>query len=292
MLDRAYQETSRLARRVSRRVVPARWRRHWGLRDEVRMLEGRLPIPKTGPQSALFFTIHKCASTFTKRAIEYLATRKLNLRHINMARYYWRMQDGDAYHHIQANAGRVFHPNGFFYGPLRQPLDIPDMDRFRTVLMLRDPRDVLTSFYYSVTISHGVPPTRQARDQFLEVRKQWAGSTVDEFVLGWLPEFQRRYEGYLRLRAETGCPLLKYEDMLADFGQWASDLGDALGTTLTASDVERLQSMGGFERDLSESASRHVRQREPGDHLRKLEPETVDRITDQLLPVLEGFGYL
>lgn len=23
--------------------------------------------------------------------------------------------------------------------------------------MLRDPRDVLTSFYYSVTISHGVP---------------------------------------------------------------------------------------------------------------------------------------
>lgn len=130
----------------------------------------------------------------------------------------------------------------------------------------------------------GCPPTRQARDQFLEVRKQWAGSTVDEFVLGWLPEFQRRYEGYLRLRAETGCPLLKYEDMLADFGQWASDIGDALGTTLTASDVERLQSMGGFERDLSESASRHIRQREPGDQLRKLEPETVDRITDQLPP--------
>ncbi len=117
MLDRAYQETKRLTKGVSRRVVPARWRRHWGLRDEKRLLEGGLPIPKTGPQSIVFFTIHKCASTFTKRAFEYLATRKLNLRYINMARYYWRMQDGDAYHHIQANAGRVFHPNGFFYGP-------------------------------------------------------------------------------------------------------------------------------------------------------------------------------
>ena len=103
---------------------------------------------------------------------------------------------------------------------------------------------------------------------------------------------QRRYEGYLRLRAESGCPLLKYEDMLADFDHWAGDLGDAFGTTLTAEDVEWLRSMGGVERDLSESASRHIRQRKPGDHPRRPEPETVDRITDQLLPVLEGFGYL
>jgi hypothetical protein len=292
MLERFRQDTKRLTKGVSRRVVPARWRVHWDLRDEKRMLDGRLLIPEAGPQSVVFFTVHKCASTFTARSVAYLATEKLGLRHINMARYFWRMETGDAYDHIQERAGGLFHPYGFLYGPLRQPVDVPEIDRYRTVLMLRDPRDVLTSFYYSITVSHGVPGTRDARDQFLEVRKRWEGSTVDEFVLGWLPEFQKRYEGYIRLRAQTDCPVLKYEDMLVDFDKWAGDLGDAFGVTLTDEDVENLRSMGGFDREVSESASRHIRQRKPGDHVRKLMPETVEQITDRLLPVLKGFGYL
>jgi hypothetical protein len=71
----------------------------------------------------------------------------------------------------------------------------------------------------------------------------------------------------------------------------ARQLGTGLGIELTSADIAHLERLGGFDRPIEENVSKHIRQRTPGDHLRKLTPETVAFLNEQLGPVLRGFGY-
>ena len=43
----------------------------------------------------------------------------------------------------------IFRPHGYCYGPIRETAWLlPDLDSYKILLMLRDPRDVLTSLFF------------------------------------------------------------------------------------------------------------------------------------------------
>ena len=239
----------------------------------------------------LFFTVHKCASTYVRKALRHLADEHLDLVPVNFAAFYHNTTAADTYEQIQANADRIFRPMGYLYAPVRHPVVVPNIDDYRIVIMLRDPRDVLTSLYYSLAISHGLPPNAERKRDFLQMRSEVQQQDIDTFVREYLPLYQERYEGFLRLAQKHNCTFIRYEDMISDFEPWARQLGTGLGIELTSADIAHLERLGGFDRPVEENVSKHIRQRTPGDHLRKLTPETVAFLNEQLGPVLRGFGY-
>ncbi|MBA3812152.1 MAG: hypothetical protein H0X27_11035, partial [Caulobacteraceae bacterium] len=59
-----------------------------------------------------------------------------------------------------AEVNRAFQPNGYAFGGFRSlpgALALPPYACDRTVLLVRDPRDMLTSLYFSLALSHAPP---------------------------------------------------------------------------------------------------------------------------------------
>ena len=70
-----------------------------------------------------------------------------------------------------------FEPFGYAYGGFRDlPWPLPDYAGGRTVVLVRDPRDALTSFYFSMAYSHVPPGTADSPDllRAFEVRRDRA----------------------------------------------------------------------------------------------------------------------
>ncbi len=176
-------------------------------------------------------------------------------------------------------------------GPLRRPVVLPPGLDARGVIVVRDPRDALTSMYYSFTFSHGGLPEAK--------RQQRIAMGIDRFVRQRLPDLKERLTGYrAMLGAQPGWRLLHYEDMVLRFDRWLPDLLEGFGLALdpatvagfaaaTAADYAALIA----QRQKQERTDLHMRTIAPGDHRRKLASETIAAIDRALADELAFFGY-
>ena len=185
-----------------------------------------------------------------------------------------------------------FEPSGHAYGGFRDlPWPLPEFAANRTVLLVRDPRDALTSLYFSVAYSH-VPPGSSDSLQLLrafEARRARARAmTIDDFVM-------REAEGHARLitRVLANLPrhrLYRYEEIIFDKQAWAADMVGYLGLSppprLVAAVVARNDVVPSEEAPLE-----HIRHVTPGDYLDKLRPETIAALDVRFAGLMKTMGY-
>lgn len=177
-------------------------------------------------------------------------------------------------------------------GPLRLPLAPEALDG-PIVVHLRDPRDVLVSLFYSVAYSHEL--AEMGRDG--EQRERVRSGGVDAFCLERAEGFARRYRYYIEhFAGRPGVAFLTYETLVGHGREWARDFASAIGPDLDAATravlAERIAAV--IEPDAPapvEDRMNHLRQRTPGDHRRKLAPETILALDERLSDVLDGLGY-
>ncbi|MEP6967906.1 MAG: hypothetical protein ABI906_07480 [Pseudomonadota bacterium] len=186
----------------------------------------------------------------------------------------------------------AFEPEGRAHGGLRNlPWPLPDFAANRTVFLVRDPRDALTSLYFSMAYSHGPPGSTDGAamlENFEQRRAKTRAMTIDAFVLEQAAAFARRAEETLgHLPAHRRY---RYEDVIFDKQAWALDMLAYLGLTIPE---RRVASIVGRNDILprDEDPQAHVRRVTPGDHREKLQASTIARLDDRLAPLLERFGY-
>ncbi len=176
-------------------------------------------------------------------------------------------------------------------GPIRRPIVLPDDLDARGIIAVRDPRDALTSMFYSFTFSHkGIADAE---------RKRWEAMGVDKFALQRLGDMKERLIGYrAMLDARPHWSLVRYEDMVLRFDVWLSQVLDGFGLTPDPAAVAAFAQAKIEEyrttiaaRQKRERIELHVRNVAPGDHLRKLQPETIAAINTALADELAFFGY-
>ena len=91
---------------------------------------------------------------------------------------------------LQSKLEILFRPQGCLYAPIRRPTlltSLKELDRFHSIILLRDPRDCLTSLYFSIAYSHRPPENTEARQQFFAHREEVRQREIDEFVLAEAP---------------------------------------------------------------------------------------------------------
>ncbi|MGA0369753.1 MAG: sulfotransferase domain-containing protein [Kiritimatiellia bacterium] len=259
---------------------------------ETRMAKGKsLSLPDQ--KSVLLFTLNKCASTFTPRVMTYLNARTRKLPLVDFEGYYYNQSGEDFKTMMQRTPERYFRPQGIMMAPLRRWYPIPDFEKYSAVLVIRDPRDILPSKYFSQASTHSVPFSPKKRKIFFERRERVKNMSIDEFVHEWAPEIKSDFQEYTAMLDQYQVPVVRYEDIILDFENAMALFGKVFDYESSADEIEELRVIGGYDKPMGEENLKvHTRKRLPGDHKEKLKPETILYLDELFEPELKRFGYL
>lgn len=242
------------------------------------------------------FSLHKCASTMQQRIFRQIATAN-GMGSVEIDRFCFEY-DATFDEAGLEDIKRVLATDGYYHGVFRRfGLDRhPDFCPFpvserKSILIVRNPLDILTSYYFSSIFSHIAPGVRkgvkksQADHQNIDTTQ-----SIDDFVWGPAAWFKQTFGTYAPLYDNPLCRIFRYEDIIFDlegFIRAASDhVGLSVEPDLMASLVEAED-----RRPSSEDKFAHVRQVTPGDHARKMKPETIERLKEIFQTELDRFGY-
>ena len=276
------------------------------------LLQGALR-PRVNTPSLILLTVHKCASAYVAYHLARVA-QSAGIIPIDFDTVVYEYTDSVIAPYVSLGFLEAFRgkrtalsepvrqeierripARGFFYGAIRAtPFfhHLPHFDRFRAVLMMRDPRDVLTSLFFSVAFSHGVPTgAENVRQQFLAARQKARQQGIDQYVLEFTPTYLQTYTGYCReVLGRENALLVKYEDMIRDFRAWLEQVLTFWGLPTNTRTVARVVRDADFSVSL-ENPHSHKRQVQAGDHQRKLQPATIRKLDEAFGDVLDALGY-
>ena len=245
-------------------------------------------IRKHSCESVFFYTFHKCASTLFG---SYVLKNIRGLRNVDHTRHIEEMHAGKA----------VFKENGYVYGPIRlsvlpgspvhehfvEPVSDERFIKDRiAVFLIRDPRDVLVSSYYSFGFAHtaaeGGPWCCVSGERSLPVEK-----TINDYVLEAAPAVRNGFEKIGEL--SSACRrsvVLRYEDIIFDWERFAGDLTRYLdiGRPVLAG-IRRQSGVRKGERPFGSRCG------SPGCFRDKLLKPTVDALNTTFGEALERHGY-
>lgn len=188
---------------------------------------------------------------------------------------------------LRSRGGSIF--GGFRW--LHPWMDNRALHEGRKILMVRDPRDILTSLYFSHAYSHVAPETGKLAETFGGQRKSALSQSIDDYVSGPLSvRVFRNYCHVLPLTRMRDLTLYRYEDVIFDKRNWVRSLADALDIACPAETLDAIAAAHD-QTPGEEDVGRHVRQVTPGDHRRKLSPGTIAALNERFAPILQAFGY-
>jgi hypothetical protein len=256
-------------------------------------------------KSVLIYTVHKAASMFLHQLTAEVAEEPgIRYYSINNDRHFDAIKS-ESWKRFIENENRT----GCF-GPIRagaaEPCIPDDLQSYRVVLHLRDPRDVLTSLFYSHVYSHARAPGRFNPGN--EQRKRWEREGIDRFVLEKAPATLDAYrELCAQLVGKGNVRFLKYETLVSDYSKWLDAYLSAFAhfdpparkflhvirySTTFSRLRDRLYRKHRREFSVStENVRKHKRQITPGDHRRKLSARTIQQLDYLFRDVLETLEY-
>jgi hypothetical protein len=196
---------------------------------------------------------------------------------------------------IQCDLGHLFAANGYCYSGFREiPRCMLGSACIRSApkaLVVRDPRDMLVSRFYSTKFSHGF--TQRASPQFSRVVAELikdGDMDIDEYCLycSWMPNSQLL--SHADVVSDPQTLVLKYEEFIYDKRRLVRQLCDWSSVGLSSEQIDLIAT----SHDLipaEEQPDQHIRQAHPGDYQRKLMPETIVALNAVLGRFFRQFGY-
>lgn len=255
-----------------------------------------IPIPEQRPgHSSLFvFSFVKCGSTMLTNMMED-ALSAAGKPHVNIPRIFFHSGVPPEVWRTRAALRQIISPGMSYVGfrALPEFLTTEMLVRSKSVVLLRDPRDALVSAYFSFGPggSHPLPGKGKGAwaKKMTSKRAADSGTTIDDWVLRRAPHFCKEFMRYSACMGAPYMKLFRYEDvvfrkeqLLEDiFGYFDLRLPENAAAIAKRHDIIPLQ----------EDPSRHIRKATPGDHLEKLQPETIAELDRILRDPLNVYGY-
>ena len=186
---------------------------------------------------------------------------------------------------------KVFESTGYAYIGFRgldASVPLPDFASGRTVFLVRDPRDMLVSVYFSRGFSHR-PPGKAFDETLLrdfEARRQNVIDTpIDEYALSHAQEFIDLYQKTWEQLSKINHRIWRYEDVIFEKKQWAVEMLDYLELDMPVEVINRVVERNDVVPDI-ENKHDHIRRVTPGDHVDKSNLKNSSHLTTkaQMLP--------
>jgi len=195
-----------------------------------------------------------------------------------------------------ANVAELFLPTGYVYLGFRSfpyHFAIPGFASGRTILLVRDPRDMVVSLYFSLAHSH-TKPGQAASDSLLktfnERRQQAQEQDIDSFVLSKTRAVQNYFASIERNLDGIDHKCWRYEDIIFDKERWTNEMLDYLELSVPQKMVRTIVARNDIKPS-TEASTEHIRKVTPGDHKDKLNSGTIEKLNQALAPILRRYGY-
>ncbi len=243
-------------------------------------------------QSVYFYTFHRCSSTLFSK---YVLKNIIGLYHID---YAGKLYKGKEISDI------TFESKGVVYGPIRLTAphtsieytglvnklsDLTFIHDKIAIFLIRDPRDILVSSYYSFARTHSLSVNKEIREKQEAHRQILQTQTIDEYVLESAPILKNSFETLVRLNNSCGQNvIIRYEDMINNWEQFVSGLTRFVKIKQSVLDniYEKTR-----PREFEDNDS-HRRSGKPQAFREKLEKETISSLNASFKDILERFNYV
>ena len=261
---------------------------------ELKLIAGKHRNNNPHP-SIIHFSLNKAATQYTKKILrECVIGNGMVPVHINEYAFYTKFPYLTGLKTDEmVNFSHIFKPNGYFYSAFGGFVPgISDLDKYKVILMVRDPRDILVSWYYSIAFSHSIPPiTSNRHEEYIRKRKNAQEITIDDHVIS---ESDRVLNILNRYQNELLVPyphvhLTSYEKMTSNFEGWLKGLLDASELEISSHTFQKLVEDNKQLQPKEENIYKHIRKGKPGDYLDKLQPETIEYLNNKFSPILETY---
>lgn len=160
--------------------------------------------------------------------------------------------------------------------------------RARKLILVRDPRDILVSLYFSHAYSHKMPDSGPGRAVWEGVRSAALATDIDAFALQHAPSVKSQLLRMSQFLGDPNTLILRYEDIIFDKRKLADAICTTIGVAIPTAALERIIARHNIIPQ-SEDRSAHIRNVSPGDHRNKLDHATIVAINAILQPVLSRF---
>jgi hypothetical protein len=256
-----------------------------------------IPVAAEGGRPPVFcLGIRKSGSTLLNKAVQYLAVRN-DVHFVDIPgscfRAGYKVADW-----IKVDVSGLVRPGNIYGGFRSFPRNLAETSGFKTgkkVFMFRDPRDALVSQYYSDAYSHSLPSAKSeagktATDEFLSKRAEALNSDINDYVLQHAPSMQRTVMDFAGLLEDPDCLVLRYEEYIFQKKRMLGKVVKHFDWEAKPGQVEQLLTLID-QVPTSEDKTKFVRNVVPGDHRRKLLPETIRKLDNKLADVMTRFDY-
>ncbi|MBA4802311.1 MAG: sulfotransferase domain-containing protein [Euryhalocaulis sp.] len=234
------------------------------------------PSARWAGPSAYLFSLHKAGSSLLNGMVEMLceANGAAFIPVPNLLRRAGHNPNRDVVMDDSA-----FAATGVVFGGFRLLPDyaLPGLEDAPKILLLRDPRDILTSLYFSVASSHVAPGEGALKQAFERNREYVKAAPINRIVKERAPNLKTQIERYLEKLPRRGLAVYHYEDVVLNKAAWIADLADVLGLDADEETARAILDRFDIVPD-SEAPDSHVRRVLPGDHRDKLGPKTIDML--------------
>lgn len=244
-------------------------------------------------QSVYAFALPKAGSVLLDSILSSLSPI-VGLTYVSIMGEFFQL--GLAEKDVPADTSRIFLDTGYCYGGFRsfpQRFEIPKLATAKAILLVRDPRDMLVSHYFSTRSSHPNPGRKLSTSmQSIPLRDKAHMLTVDEYAVDLTKFYGRLLRGYMKVLEESPKTfrVYRYEDVIFKKQEWITSICDYYGWSVPEAMIKRTAERNDI-RPRVEKEAKHVRQVSPGDYRRKLKPETIAMLGKIFEEELNYFGY-
>lgn len=240
------------------------------------------------------FALHKSGSVLLNRIIDDLSDSAgvpvLNFPELIFER-------GIRFQDLESVPADLFRSPGIIYSGFRllpKPPCRLELDKGgKAILMVRDPRDILTSMYFSMKVSHAVPKSGNSREKLLKIRENAEGLSIDDFVKEGCRRLRRKFRRYQKVLVDSAVletRVFRYEDVIFEKAQWVADIAEFLELDVLQEEMNAIAEKHDL-RPQQEDPTSHIRRVAPGDYKEKLSEETIEYLNSELAEAVRSFGY-
>lgn len=238
------------------------------------------PAPSAAP-SVIAMSLPKAGSTLLFALLQDLAPHA-GLAYVPVQDFFFAR--GLRLNEVPHEAAGLFRPAGYCYGGFRgpPPFAIPILDAARVVLLVRDPRDMAVSHWYSVTQSHVIPDLDGSPHFLTRARAAALARGKAQHVLQVARSIDQQYDRLVSTGLLHGArsAVFRYEDVIFRKRDWVAAICDWYGWTIPAPTRDAIADRHDVLPEAPDPAA-HIRQVRPGNHREELEPAeraALDRI--------------
>jgi hypothetical protein len=241
--------------------------------------------------SLMFLTTHRSASSFLSRALLDPLAADLGFERLDPFSDAKRAGVHKSAVRLDCHAGR----EGCVLGSVRQPAAIKDVGRFddwTKILLLRDPLDVLTSWWFYTAFGQSTEGAGVVGEKLKANRALALDLGRDDWLRMAAAVLLERYDDYrLRYAGRPNLLLLRYEDMIADWPGFLDRLSGVLVPQPSPAWKDAMMAHVDAFTVETDDPNKHKRQIAPGDHLRKLDPALVTELAAPFGEVIDWLGH-